>query len=258
MLAVMTVELITTSGGAILYDSDRFGKLGAATPADELFAEEYWSRRGKIVARSGAGRSGVIFVRDSGCHWALRHFRRGGLFGKFVRDRYLWLGRERTRAFAEFRLLVRLRELGLPVPAAVAARYGRGLLTYRAELITEALPAVRTLAESIVGAQLAEETWRRIGATIAQFHAAGVHHADLNAHNILLGESATVYVLDFDRGRIRDRGSWEARVIARLRRSLRKIQSRQSNVQFAERDWQALMAGYDGFATAEANSKTRV
>lgn len=48
----------------------------------------------------------------------------------------------------------------------------------------------------------------------------GVHHADLNAHNILLADDGAVYVLDFDRGRIRARGAWENNVLARLHRSL--------------------------------------
>ena len=244
MLAIMTAELTTTIGGAILYDSDRFGKLRQGPPTGEIFDDELWSRLGKIVARSSAGRSGVVFIRDGVCHWALRHYRRGGLVGKLIHDRYLWLGSERTRAFAEWRLLQRLHEMGLPVPAPVAARYVRAGVTYRADLITEALPAVRTLAESIVGVQLLEETWGKVGATIAKFHRAGVQHADLNAHNILLGAGAAVFILDFDRGRIGERGSWERDVLARLRRSLDKIRGQQINVQFAERDWQALLAGY--------------
>jgi 3-deoxy-D-manno-octulosonic acid kinase len=243
MLADMTVELTTTTGGAILYDSDRFGKLRAAPPTDELFEGDYWMRHGKVVARSGAGRGGVFFLRDGACHWALRHYRRGGLVGKLIHDRYVWMGAERTRAFAEWRLLQRLRELGLPVPAPVAARYIRSGVSYRGDLITEALPAVRTLAESIVGVQLLEETWRTIGATIAKFHRAGVHHADLNAHNILLGEGASIWLLDFDRGRIRERGAWEESVLKRLHRSLSKIRAQRPNVHFVDRDWRALLAG---------------
>lgn len=257
MLAFMTVELTTTAGGAILYESDRFGKLRQGPPSDELFDGEYWSKLGKVVARSGAGRASVFFIRDGACHWALRHYRRGGLIGKLNRDRYLWTGAERTRAFAEWRLLHRLCEMGLPVPAPVAARYVRGGMTYRADLMTEALPAVRTLAESMTGAQLPEETWRKIGAAVARFHRAGVHHADLNAHNILLGEGASIWVLDFDRGRIRERGAWEESVLKRLQRSLVKIRGQRANAHFTERDWQAFMDGYRNFETREARRETR-
>jgi 3-deoxy-D-manno-octulosonic acid kinase len=114
---------------------------------------------------------------------------------------------------------------------------------YRADLLTEALPAARTLSDTITGATLQEEAWKRIGATIANFHRAGVQHADLNAHNILLAEGGNVFVLDFDRGRIRERGAWEQRVLARLRRSLLKIQRQRGNVSFNRRDWAALTEG---------------
>lgn len=160
---------------------------------------------------------------------------------KLSQDGYLWTGLYRTRSFAEWRLLAELRRRGLPVPAPIAAHYERGRLTYRADLITEELPGTRTLADAITGNDLPEAAWRAIGGSIAMFHRHGVHHADLNAHNILLGEHPDdVYWLDFDRGRIQRRGSWERRVVARLRRSLDKIQGQRADVRFGERHWQWL------------------
>jgi len=98
--------------------------------------------------------------------------------------------------------------------------------------------------------------WITIGRCIRAFHDLGVCHPDLNAHNILLGESGQVFVLDFDRGRIRERGAWEKSVLARLQRSLLKIQRQRSGVNFGERDWEALMAGYE-FETRDARRETR-
>lgn len=162
---------------------------------------------------------------------------------KLSQDSYLWTGARRTRSFAEWRLLVELRRRGLPVPAPIAAHYVRDLLTYRADLITELLPVTRTLTDVITGHDLAEEGWRAIGSTIAAFHREGVHHTDLNANNILLGENETnVYLLDFDRGRIEARGPWEQVVIARLRRSLDKIKGQRADVRFGEAQWQWLIA----------------
>jgi 3-deoxy-D-manno-octulosonic acid kinase len=98
---------------------------------------------------------------------------------------------------------------------------------------------------AITGASLSGEQWRKVGATIAEFHRHGVHHADLNAHNILLEDAASrVYVLDFDRGRLRSRGEWEGEVLQRLKRSLEKIRRQRADVRFQEGDWQALMDGY--------------
>jgi 3-deoxy-D-manno-octulosonic acid kinase len=213
-------------------------------PGDAIFTAEYWSARHAVTARAG-GRGGVLFINDDHRRWVLRHYRRGGFIGKFISDWYFWRSAESTRAFREWRLLHELRAKAFPVPVPVATRYVRSGLGYRADLITEALPPGRTLAQVIVGTTLVDEGWRKVGAAIARLHRAGVHHADLNAHNILLGESMQVFVLDFDRGRIRPRGSWEQAVLSRLQRSLTKIASQSPNARFGEREWTTLMDGYD-------------
>ena len=82
-----------------------------------------------------------------------------------------------------------------------------------------------------------------MGECIGRLHAHGVHHADLNAHNLLLGDDGTVYVLDFDRGRIRPRGAWEQAVLERLQRSLRKVTAGLPPDRFDEAAWQALLLG---------------
>jgi 3-deoxy-D-manno-octulosonic acid kinase len=244
----MIQELFAASGrGGILYDALRLRK-----PDDALFSREYWAGRGGLAEVAG-GRSSIAVLRvDSqtdlqpdSSQWVLRHYRRGGLIAKLSADRYVWLGAARTRSFAEWRLLAELRRRGLPVPAPIAARYVRGTLTYQADLITQLIPASRTLADSIAGAELAEPGWRAVGRTIAAFHREGVQHADLNANNILLsaGSSAdapAVHLLDFDRGRLRARGSWENAVLERLKRSLEKVQRQRSDVRFGETQWQWL------------------
>jgi 3-deoxy-D-manno-octulosonic acid kinase len=229
--------LLRIAGGGILYDASRLRKPGA-----ELFDVDHWRAQGSLQEIAG-GRASIAIVGSGAERWVLRHYRRGGFIARLSRDRYLWLGESRTRSFAEWRLLAELRRRGLPVPAPVAARYVRGALTYRADLITEHLPNTRTLADAITGAQLPRESWQAVGKTIARFHHEGVHHADLNAHNVLLSSgSAAVYVLDFDRGHIEPRGAWEQDVLARLRRSLEKIKGQRPNVAFGDEQWNWLMA----------------
>lgn len=227
-------------GGGILYDAARIRK---AQP--EWFSREYWRQRGALTEVAG-GRGSVCFLQADTGRWVWRHYRRGGLVARLFKDRYFWTGEARTRSFAEWRLLAELQRRGLPVPEPIAARYRRCGLTYEAELITAELPPSITLAQA-VATPLAEERWRTVGRTIALFHAQGVQHADLNAHNILLADDGVVYVLDFDRGRLRARGAWEERVLARLRRSLEKV-SAQRGVEFDAAGWGALMAGYAGRA----------
>ncbi|WP_161815651.1 3-deoxy-D-manno-octulosonic acid kinase [Steroidobacter agaridevorans] len=235
-------QFIATAGGGILYDASRLSK-----PDEELFSRSHWAALGALEEIAG-GRSSIAVLNvaaaradSTGIRWVLRHYRRGGLIAKLSQDSYLWTGAARTRSFAEWRLLAELRRRGLPVPAPIAALYVRGWVTYRADLITELLPGTRTLADVITGNDLSETGWRAVGKTIAAFHREGVHHADLNANNILLaGSQPEVYVLDFDRGRIEPRGAWEQAVLARLRRSLDKIKGQRADVRFGEQQWQWL------------------
>ena len=86
--------------------------------------------------------------------------------------------------------------------------------------------------------------WRGAGAVIARLHRAGVDHADLNAHNILLDTRGAFSVIDFDRGRLRAQGAWTSRNLQRLRRSLRKISAELPPDRYSDRTWDWFMAGY--------------
>jgi len=225
---------------AMLYDASRMDQPGFAA-----FEREYWRGRGALEEVAG-GRGTVAFVHDAGRRWVLRHYRRGGLVARFLDDTYFYTGAARTRAHAEWRLLRRLHEWGLAVPVPVAARYVRAGLVYRADLITEELPTRLTLARALAAGPLEPATWRAVGRCIAGLHGRGVQHADLNAHNLLLGTGGEVYVLDFDRGRIRARGAWEDRVLERLRRSLAKVTGGLPDGRCGDAEWRRLLEGVDG------------
>jgi 3-deoxy-D-manno-octulosonic acid kinase len=232
-------RFLTLPRGGIVYDAAR-----VPHPDLQLFQPAYWAGRAGLEEVTG-GRQSVYFLRAADGHWVLRHYRRGGWAAALSQDRYVWFGAARTRCVREWRLLAEMARLGLPVPAPVAAGYQCSALTYCADLITVALPSSRTLADAITGAPLAQERWCQVGATLARFHAHGVHHADLNAHNVLLS-AESVYLLDFDRGRRRARGAWEQAVLQRLQRSLQKIQGQRRDVYFGEREWGWLLAGVNG------------
>lgn len=66
----------------------------------------------------------------------LRHYYRGGLVGKLNKDRFKREPIETSRAMAEFSLLLKLRELGLPVPQPLAAKFERAHgWGYRADIL---------------------------------------------------------------------------------------------------------------------------
>jgi 3-deoxy-D-manno-octulosonic acid kinase len=210
------LERLAIDRGAILYDPAR-----AAVPPERMFDAGHWHARGALTERAG-GRGSVQFIEHDGQSWVLRRYLRGGLAANFASDRYLFTGEERTRSFHELRLLAELHARGLPVPAPVAARYVRAGLGYGAELITERLQGARPLSEVLAAGQMDDARWAAIGRCLRHFHDAGVQHADLNTHNIMLGENREVWLLDFDRGRLRRPGGWSGRVLERLRRSIAK------------------------------------
>jgi len=231
---------IATATGAMLADPDSLGN-PAEDAQETLFDPEYWRARGELVAVTG-GRGSAWFIASGARQWVLRHFRRGGFIARLSQDGYVWTGEEGVRAFAEWRLLELLARRGLPVPRPVAARYQRTGLRYRCDLITQRIVDAEPLNAALARRALPEPVWRAVGATVARLHGAGVDHADLNAHNILLGD--IVSVIDFDRGRLRAQGAWRARNLRRLRRSLAKISRDLPSDRYSDETWGWLMAGY--------------
>jgi 3-deoxy-D-manno-octulosonic acid kinase len=224
--------------GAMLYDASRAGNL-----SPEWFDPVYWAGLGAIEGEA-RGRGTTLFVRAPKGQFALRHYRRGGLVAKLVRDAYLWTGEWRTRPFHEWCLTYHLRRHGLPVPAPVAARYRRRGALCTGDLITERIEGARALSGCVAESSLSFTDWIAVGRCIRRFHDFGACHADLNAHNILFDDAGAVWVIDFDRGALRARGLWRDANLVRLRRSLLKISDRLPPGHFTETDWQSLLAGY--------------
>ncbi len=207
-----------------------------------LFDPQALAEQGLITGRA-AGRGEAWFFHYGGRDLVLRHFRRGGVIGKFLNDQYLGWNPENSRSWREWRLLQRLHELELPVPRPVAAGVQLGPGFYRADLITCRIPEAVPLAARLAYGPLSPEIWMHIGMTIARFHQHGVYHADLNASNILLS-AGEVFLLDFDRGELRRPGGWQQENLDRLLRSLRKFREKPEPFHFSDPDWELLLCGY--------------
>ena len=232
---------IATATGAMLSDPASLGNLPPAA-AESWFDPQFWRGRHELLEVTG-GRGAAWFIASGNRQWVLRHFRRGGFIARLSKDGYVWAGEDKVRAFAEWRLLDVLSQRGLPVPKPVAARYQRSGLRYRCDLITQRILNAEPLSATLAAGALAQAQWRAVGAAIATLHRAGVDHADLNAHNILIGKN-TVSVIDFDRGRLRPQGAWTARNLQRLRRSLLKISRALPPQRYSAQTWDWLLAGY--------------
>lgn len=240
---MIETRIQTNADGAILCDPSAIAHVERFEA--DWFERAYWQGRG-LADSARSGRGEVSFVRAPFGHCVLRHYHRGGMVARVMGDRYLWTGAERTRSFAEFRLLAALSDRHLPVPEPVAARYNRHGVHYRADLITRCIENTRTLAAVLSAGRCDATVAVGVGATVARFHAAGVYHADLNAHNILLG-GHRVWVVDFDRGELRDPArTWQLANLARLKRSLLKLGAdRDGQADFEHALWSPLMHAYE-------------
>jgi len=229
-----------TRNGAILYDTAIINQI-----SERAFVASGWPVVDKVKGtQRSAGRGNTYIVSDGKHEFVLRHYMRGGLPGRLIRDSYFWISEEQTRSFAEWQLLAKLTQLGLPVPRPAAARYRRSGPVYTADLLTVRLPGIRSLADRIVERPGSLAFWQNLGAEIHRFHRAGVYHADLNAYNVQVDADDDLYLLDFDRGRIRPPGTWQQKNLGRLHRSLRKIRQADRGVHFSQTCWNNLLEGY--------------
>ncbi len=252
----MLIEARVAEFGPAVVLYDAAAAADAPVPVERWFDPAYWVEAGTRLGET-TGR-GAIMVLDHGTEkWVVRHYNRGGFVAYFVEDHYLWTGLERSRPFREWRLLARLRRLGLPVPRPVAARVVRTGPLYRADIVTAYLPDTRPLSAHLDEGGPPPERWAAIGRMVRAFHDAGVDHPDLTAHNILLGASGETYLVDFDNARVRPQGSWHRAGLARLQRSLRKV-ALETGTRFDPAAWQRLEAAYaEGAPAAAAEAAER-
>ena len=212
-------------------------------PIESLFDINYWRSCNAIVGNA-SGRGTTWFIKLQSTIAALRHYHRGGLFGKIVRDQYLFLGLERTRSYAEFVLLQKLRSAGVNVPRPIAAKVEQIGLLYRADLLSEKISEASDLVDKLQVEHLSNEDYKKIGLEIRKMHDVGVNHTDLNIHNILLDSEGKVWIIDFDKCKQQPGSQWKERNLDRLLRSFRKELAKRE-IHWSEGDFESLMLGYN-------------
>jgi len=236
----LTETVEKTATGAILYDKAIINQISEAR-----FTPGGWPHAEVLTGplRAG-GRGNTMYVGNVPRQFVLRHYLRGGLIGKIIRDRYLFSGADKTRPFMEWRLLDKLSSNNLRVPRPAAARYRQSGTFYTADIITVRIPDVVALSQYIADNNPDEAFWHSIGESIYEFHKAGVYHADMNAYNLQIDESGLLWMLDFDKGSLRPRGPWQQATLDRLHRSLQKIVGLDPRLNFRAVNWEQLLEGY--------------
>jgi 3-deoxy-D-manno-octulosonic acid kinase len=201
---------------------------------------------GDAVCALSGGRGGAMVVRVRGNEVVLRPCRRGGLPARMLRETYFgW----NPRPLRELCTLERLRRRGVPVVEPLGACVCWLVPgCFRGWIVTRYVQGARTVwewaASGTAGAGRAA-VWRQVGTAIRQLHRAGARHPDLNLHNILLSptaEAGRIVFVDFDRPRLSTMFRNAAADLARLRRSVRKLDPEGRRITTGDLD--QLLAGY--------------
>jgi 3-deoxy-D-manno-octulosonic acid kinase len=243
----LTESVEKTATGAMLFDQSIIKNI-----SESMFGPAGWPHVEALVGElRSAGRGQTLYVGNVPRQFVLRHFWRGGLIGKLVRDSFVFTGADNTRSFLEWRMLAKMAEKNLRVPRPAAARYCQHGPFYTADIITVRIPRVRSLSERIAEKAWDETFWQALGAAIHEFHDCGVYHADMNAYNLQIDDNGMLWMLDFDRGRLLPPGAWQQKTLERLHRSLQKVKKLDPRLNYGRANWEQLLDGYFSASRSE-------
>lgn len=166
---------------------------------------------------------------ENGPELFARRARRGGMIAALLDDVYVGMN---PRPLQELAVAVAAKKRGIPVTESMGAMVEWiGPALYRGFFLTRAVPGM-TLWEFLQtddDPTVREHVLHRVRNAIDTMHRGGLHHADLNLHNLLVttaGESFNATIADLDKARLYDGPVPEAKRREngrRLLRSARKL-----------------------------------
>jgi len=163
-------------------------------------------RRSGRPAGSGRGRAVSVRLGQAGAGRAvIRQCRRGGMFGRLLRDVYF----AGARPFEELRVAEAARTGDVPVPEYLAAIVRQSACFYSGDVIVREVPGAVSLEEWLenkadsTGSAIRQMT-AALADTFTRLIAANIYHPDLHAGNVLVdnaGGDIRTLIIDFDRAR---------------------------------------------------------
>jgi 3-deoxy-D-manno-octulosonic acid kinase len=127
----------------------------------------------------------------------IKHYRRGGVFGHFVKRIYLKWGK--TRSQVEYSQLKIARNSGISVPEPIACVY-KGRLFYQTWLITREIPNQQSLASlSSIDVGRTETAQKKLVGQIVLLTDKHIYHTDLHPGNVLVDSENRIFIIDFDK-----------------------------------------------------------
>ena len=232
----MSNLLIQDNENIIIYADDLIKDIN-----EDFFEANKWLQS-KNSDLTYSGRGETIFFEYQNLKCVLKHYFRGGILGRYIRDQYLWTGIDGSRSIREFRRLQELSIMGLPVPKPIGARVKKSGATYTADLITIEIENSKTLSELIIDDDADNNVWKSIGKCLHLFNSKEIYHPDLNTNNILIDDELNVYLIDFDTSsRLHQKISSKRSTLDRFHRSLKKT-FKNSNKKFLESDWNIILS----------------
>lgn len=228
----------TVADKVLLFNPDLLSDI-----SDDMFDASYWQAKSQIIGQA-FGRGTTTFFCHQQNEFVLRHYHRGGLIGKVVKDQYVYTGLKATRAYVEMHLLNTMHDLGLAVPRPAAARIEKKGLFYQADIILQKITGATDAFTLLQSRSFAAELWHNIGREIKRLHEQQIYHHDLNIHNIMLDEQNKVWLIDFDKCEVRDGDEWKNQNLQRLQRSLVKEKTKKPEFYWQPEEWQSCLMGY--------------
>ena len=177
---------------AILYDADLLPR-----PNSQWARPEYWPSATAL----NDGRGEAWKVETQWGDAVLKHYRRGGMVAKFLKDQYRFQSWAGTRSWYEWRILAHLSQAGLPVPRPWLAYAVKNGFFYRCDLLVAYIANCKNFAEIELQRLSQADIWYRLGQVLHRLCLAGVEHVDFNLSNVLLRDDDEIMVVDFDRAK---------------------------------------------------------